>query len=141
MNTKLTSEAKAELQRMIDIGAKHMRAQGCCSMSTDDTGFATCNYRGANGTKCFIGALIADEHYDTDLEDSMIDSKDGEVLEALGSSGYVLNTQLVNVLSEAQHQLHDNLDHSKDFPAAFEAALITYCSEYGLTYNTPEETL
>jgi hypothetical protein len=140
-NTNLSTEAKAELQRMIDIGAKHMRAQGCCSISTDDTGFEGCNYRGANGTKCFIGALIADEHYSKGLEGYMIDSKDGEVLEALGSSGHVLNTQLVNVLSEAQYQLHDNLDHSKDFPAAFEAALVSYCSEYGLDYTVPGENV
>jgi hypothetical protein len=134
--TNLSTEAKAELQRMIDIGAKQMRAQGCCAMRG-----TTCAYRGKNGSKCFIGALIADEYYDTDLEDSMIDSKDGEVLEVLESSGYVLNTQLVNILREVQYMLHDRLEFSKDFPSDFEAALITYCSKYGLDYTAPEETL
>jgi hypothetical protein len=138
--TNLSTEAKAELQRMIDIGATQMRAQGCCSMSPDDTGFSTCMYRGDNGFKCFGGALIADEHYRFSLEGKTICST--SVLKALTASGYnVCVNKLDVVLQHAQCNLHDDLEFSKDFPAAFEAALITYCSEYGLDYTAPGETL
>jgi hypothetical protein len=134
--TNLTTESKAELQRMIDIGATQMRAQGCCAMNG-----SSCAYRGANGSKCFIGALIADEHYSQDLEGSAVRGDDTIVLEALESSGYRIDVELAEVLNYAQHMLHDNLEQASDFPAAFEAALILYCSEYKLDYTAPGETL
>jgi hypothetical protein len=132
--TKLSTEAKAELQRMIDIGATHMRAQGRCSSDED----GTCLYRGPNGTKCFIGALIADEHYHSGLEKKGVQKPSN--VRALLNSGYKLQG-LIPDLQAAQEELHDNLDFSEDFPAAFEAALVSYCSEYGLDYTAPEETL
>jgi hypothetical protein len=137
--TNLSTESKAELQRMIDIGAKQMRAQGCCSMNRDHT---TCSYRGANGSKCFIGALIADEHYSNGLEGFTVRSEDdsgGRVLQAVESSGYKLTLELLLPLHTAQTDLHDDLEHSKDFPASFEAALVSYCSDYGLDYTVPGE--
>jgi hypothetical protein len=134
--TKLTSEAKAELQRMIDIGAKQMRAQGCCSVQR-----SICAYRGKNGSKCFIGALIDDKHYSKDLEGVSINSTSEGVLKALESSGYLLNSELLEALETAQYVLHDELEQAKDFPAAFEAALVSYCSDYELDYTAPGETL
>jgi hypothetical protein len=134
--TKLTTESKAELQRMIDIGAKHMRAQGCCSISADGL---ICLYRGHN-LKCFGGALISDEHYTKALENKSI--SDPPVIKALTASGYnVSDTYLCSALEDAQEELHDGLKGYGDFPVTFEAALITYCSEYGLDYTAPGETL
>jgi hypothetical protein len=135
--TKLSAEAKAELQRMIDIGATHMRAQGCCSVNLG----GSCNYRGANGTKCFIGALIADRYYSSSLEGLAVTSSSKEVMKALELSGYILASLIGDALLYAQYQLHDELEQASDFPAAFEGALITYCSEYELDYTAPGETL
>jgi hypothetical protein len=138
--TKLSTESKAELQRMLDIAATHMRAQGCCSLSIDDTGFSTCMYRGENGFKCFAGALIADKHYTKDLEYETI--RCTSVLNALTASGYnVCVNNLEGALQHAQCRLHDDLEFAKDFPAAFEAALVSYCSEYELDYTAPGETI
>jgi hypothetical protein len=134
--TKLTSEAKAELQRMIDIGAKQMRTQGCCSMEG-----TICAYRGANGSKCFIGALIPDQYYSKALEGFSVRSPYGGVLEVLKSAGYVLNSVVARAIDDAQDVLHDNLELSDTFLPDFEAALITYCSEYELDYTAPGETL
>jgi hypothetical protein len=134
--TNLSTEAKAELQRMIDIGATHMRAQGCCSISADGL---RCLYRGHN-LKCFGGALISDEHYTKDLESKSI--SDASVIEALTASGYnIAVNNLDSALEDAQEELHDTLDFSEDFPVAFEAALVSYCSDYGLDYTAPGETL
>jgi hypothetical protein len=137
--TNLSTEAKAELQRMIDIGATHMREQGCCSMNG-----TICAYRGANDSKCFIGSLISDKHYTDCLEGIPViwDSKPTPVLEALESSGYKLDAETGEALDAAQWLLHDNIDNfSTTFPAAFEAALVSYCSEYELDYTAPGETL
>jgi hypothetical protein len=137
--TNLSTEAKAELQRMIDIGATHMRTQGRCSVGgvgLDDS----CQYRGPNGSKCFIGALIHDEHYSQDLEGSAVRGDGTIVLEALESSGYRIDVELAEALNYAQHMLHDNLEQASDFPAAFEGALVSYCSEYELDYTAPGET-
>jgi hypothetical protein len=134
--TNLSTEAKAELQRMIDIGATHMRAQGCCSISADGL---RCLYRGHN-LKCFGGALISDEHYTKALENKNI--SDPPVIKALTASGYnVSDNYLYSALEDAQAELHDELEFTKDFPARFEAALVSYCSEYGLDYTAPGETL
>jgi hypothetical protein len=134
--TNLSTEAKAELQRMIDIGAKQMRVQGCCSSDG-----ITCSYRGAKGTKCFIGALIADEHYSKSLEGLAVTSSSKDVMKALELSGYRLASLIGDTLLVAQYSLHDELEFAKDFPAAFEAALVSYCSEYELDYTAPGETL
>jgi hypothetical protein len=138
--TNLSTEAKAELQRMIDIGATYMRAQGCCSVSTDDEGYHACNYRGDDGSKCFIGALIADEHYHSDLEGQTVAFLSvNRALEASGYSIYV--NSLSGALGSAQRRLHDYLEHSNTFLPDFEEALVSYCSEYGLDYTAHGEML
>ncbi|MDB9980553.1 hypothetical protein OAD61_00425 [bacterium] len=138
MNTKLSEESRTELQRMIDIGAAHMRKQGCCSTSG---GGGICAYRGANGSKCFIGALITDEHYSKSLEGLAVTSSSKDVMKALELSGYRLAPLIGDALLAAQISLHDELEFAKDFPVAFEAALVSYCNEYDLTYTAPGENL
>ena len=136
MDTNLTTEYKAELQRMIDKGAVHMRAQGKVCVGV----LGSCEYRADDGSKCFIGSLIEDEHYTADIEGNTIATKPthegASVVEALERSGYTLDG-IIEPLNTAQWRLHDLLEHDSDFPAAFEAALISYCSDYGLNYTTP----
>jgi hypothetical protein len=135
--TNLSTEAKAELQRMIDIGATHMRAQG--EVCVDRLG--DCVYRGPNDSKCFIGALIPDDHYVDDLEgQSMTGMNSAGIVLALDVAGYKVY-KLLQPLQEAQDRLHDYLTDASDFLPAFEVALILYCSEYELDYTAPGETL
>lgn len=53
-------------QSAFDIVVAHARAQGCRSVDTERS--MACLYRGPNGTKCFIGALIPDELYKPEME-------------------------------------------------------------------------
>lgn len=56
-------------QEAFDKAALHLLRQGCKSENVD-----TCLYRGPNGTKCAVGALIPDEEYDPSAEGDTIDS-------------------------------------------------------------------
>ena len=47
-------------QEAFDIMVTHLRKQGCKS---EDEQHETCLYRGPNGLKCAVGALIPDEEY------------------------------------------------------------------------------
>jgi hypothetical protein len=132
----LSKQAKAELQRMIDKGAEHMRAQGEVSMNDE----GICAYRGAEGSKCFIGALIPDKHYTSSLEGCGVMAHN--VQDALEEAGYKLDYRdLTCALDQAQERLHDDLKHSEAFLPAFEANLKDYCNEYGLIYREPVEIL
>lgn len=51
-------------QEIFDKVAEHLQKQGRCAMGED--GF--CVYRGEEGTKCAVGALIPDELYDSNIE-------------------------------------------------------------------------
>ena len=52
-------------QDMFNTMVRHLIKQRVRSMLPDG---CCCAYRGADGTKCVVGALIADEYYHTDLE-------------------------------------------------------------------------
>ena len=128
----LSKQAKAELQRMVDKGAEHMRQQGAVSMNDE----GICAYRGAEGFKCFIGALIPDEHYTSSLEGCSVYSD--SVLYSLKRSGYKVDCKgFKYALEQAQEVLHDDLKHSDTFLKDFEANLKDYCNEYGLIYREP----
>ena len=60
-NTNTTNELH---QRIYDTVKSHLLNQ--MKQSKDSLG--DCRYRGDNGTKCAIGALIKDEYYDPTLE-------------------------------------------------------------------------
>lgn len=47
-------------QEAFDTMVRHLRRQGCRSQ---DEAHQTCLYRGPNGLKCAVGALIPDEEY------------------------------------------------------------------------------
>jgi hypothetical protein len=128
----LSKQAKEELQRMIDKGAEHMRAQGRPSYNAD-----SCLYLDAEGNKCFIGGLIEPAMYSAELEDQS--PRDIAVIYALIGSGYPLAEEIKEYLKAAQARLHDNLQSHCYFLPAFEIALQAYCNEYGLIYKAPGE--
>jgi len=56
------------LQGIYDAVARHLLAQGAVSVATLPHGGIGCAYRGDNGLKCAIGALIPDELYYPEME-------------------------------------------------------------------------
>lgn len=51
-------------QEIFDKVAEHLQKQGHRALNED----GVCVYRGKNGTKCAVGALIPDELYDSKIE-------------------------------------------------------------------------
>ena len=78
--------------------------------------FGNCRYRGDNGTKCFVGHLIADEHYTEDLEGYNIG--DAGVRHALLCSG--VNLDAVDILAVGQ-AIHDSVE-PEQWEEAFNSA-------------------
>lgn len=54
-----------EPQEIFDTVAKHLFAQGKRSILNNGV---SCAYRGADGLKCAVGALIADEEYTEEMD-------------------------------------------------------------------------
>ncbi len=73
-------------------------------VSLDDSGH--CLYRGPNGTKCFIGALIPDEAYEERFESNAV-SDMPDVLEAAG-----LSPEQATLADDLQY-IHDRTDPSR----------------------------
>lgn len=58
-------------QEIFDTVAKHLIQQGCratVSAGSRPDSDGLCQYRGPNGTKCAVGALIPDDVYDAKME-------------------------------------------------------------------------
>jgi hypothetical protein len=99
---KMTQEENQELnQRAFTTMVKHLRQQGVRSVDPEDSQ-ETCLYRGPNGTKCAVGCLIAEEHYDSNFENKV--SWGMTVVEALDKSGW---KGLSEDLTSAMQSIHD----------------------------------
>lgn len=61
------------LQNLFDDIVTHARSQRKQSNADNNSGFIGCAYRGPKGLKCFIGALIPDELYSADFEETDFD--------------------------------------------------------------------
>lgn len=97
-------------QEIYDTVKAHLKAQG---RKSADNG--ACLYRGPDGTKCAIGALITDENYHGGLERQNV--RDLEVRETLIRSGVVTNDSghrqwALNkwALLDALQQVHDGYE-------------------------------
>ncbi len=55
-----------ELQTIFNQVCQHLVRQGRAAMEHNTGG--SCRYRGACGTRCAVGYLIADKHYDNHIE-------------------------------------------------------------------------
>lgn len=86
-------------QQIFNKVATHLLNQN--EISRDEN---TCMYRGPNGLKCAVGALIADKHYDPAFERGSVD--DIRVLRALERSGVEINDFTTRVLDRLQ-AVHD----------------------------------
>lgn len=84
--------------------ATHLLTQNKISMGRSFKGVWRCTYRGENGLKCAVGCLIADEHYNADLEGSCVAT--GNVIDALEHSGVPTGPKTVELLTALQ-TIHD----------------------------------
>lgn len=96
------------MQQIFDKVVTHLRTQKIPSIEAGD-----CLYRGPNGLKCAVGALITDEAYKDSLEDLPVREK--LVMEALVNSGVLyeeclkhdsVESDKIDLLADLQH-LHD----------------------------------
>jgi len=115
---------KERLQKVFDTVVRHLLDQGQPSIDED----GHCAYRGRDGRKCAIGALIADEHYQPCMEGVATD--DIIVVEALNQSlGFdVCEIPLGLDVLAALQETHDETE-----PKDWMDALLLIADEYGLS--------
>lgn len=136
--------AKALLDQKVP-SAKH---EGEGAMGT------SCLYRGPNGTKCAIGHLIPDEHYNRCMEGAAVPSKDSyrtvaashlvEALEASGFSGaedFRFLRQLQACHDDAVKESNDS-GHIENFsPRPYLVALVDNLRKFAIEFNLNPEVL
>lgn len=94
------------LQEIFDRVVDHLRKQGEPSTTPAlHTNSVRCLYRGPNGKKCAVGALITDAVYSPHIEGGTV--SDVGVRFALGASGIPDDGQTLSLLSELQ-DAHDS---------------------------------
>ena len=107
-------------QEIFNKVATHLFAQGERSIETDFE-LPTCLYRGPNGTKCAVGALIPDEEYDERLEYKGVRSLPSVAEEIRQSHWRTYKTPFIDSLNEEQNspvfellaglqEVHDSID-------------------------------
>jgi hypothetical protein len=104
--------------------ATHLLKQNAKSVASKSS--RSCRYRGTNGLRCAIGALILDEAYSDDLEGHCASSD--QVTEALRLSGV---TRISNSFLDTLQDVHD--DHA---PAVWRARLEIVAHEHKLKMPT-----
>lgn len=113
------------MQDAFDKVVRHLRTQRV--QATDDFGF--CRYRGREGTKCAIGALIDDEDYVQDCEArSVLDI----------TKWYWINPKDLPLLGRLQ-SVHDCMDG--EYGRAEESKLISIALEFDLSNAALTEAL
>ena len=92
-------------QETFDKVVAHLMAQGCQALNEGSDEY--CRYRGENGTKCAVGALITDGAYTEELENKIV--RDDPVIDALKASGVFKRAtpKAVEFLSDLQ-VIHDS---------------------------------
>lgn len=124
-------------QEAFDAMVAHMRAQKYVRSYTEGLdGVSTCAYRGPNGAKCVVGALIKDEHYFKGLEGLV--TYDSNINTTLYLSGWDVDKSLLASMQDA----HDDpvLWGVPDMDAdgsRFEDAARRVAEDYGLSYTPP----
>lgn len=119
-------------QEMFDTIVTHARTQGKKAEVKDpssSTGYS-CVYRGDNGEKCFVGALITEEFYTTEIEERAVTSC--LVEQAVEKSiGRELTGTEIELLVDMQviHDTHPITEWENDFQY--------YAGKFNLTYTAP----
>lgn len=108
---------------MFNKVATHLLTQNMQCLNDGD-----CAYRGFNGTKCAIGVLISDEHYDSNLEGNGIGNWNSRLCNALEKSGVSVDCDADMLLLRKLQDLHDGYD-----PQEWHSRLTTIACESGLS--------
>lgn len=110
----------ATKQETFDTVVAHLRSQGAKSASEDGR---SCLYRGPNGLKCAVGALISDDDYSADMESWPANwSNVADVIRDTHDIGLCCDLQTV----------HDDIAVSE-----WESALRECASTHELVYRAP----
>lgn len=119
-------------QEVFDTVARHLLTQGKQSIARDVSGGFMCLYRGPDGCKCAVGALIGDDEYRADMEEhSALE------LHRLG----LLPERLVEhrFLLEDLQSAHDHTDSGPTFRAHIKRELREVAETYDLSTVVLEE--
>lgn len=112
-------------QTVFNMVLKHLRKQGKRAMNRNES----CRYRGPNGTKCAVGALIADEDYKP-YWDRAVKAADNPVI----CEAARVDIKDAYFLGEVQRRLHDNLS-DYDFLYDLEQQAEVFAEQYNLEYK------
>lgn len=116
-------------QELVNFVADHMRKQKQPSITPGDL----CRYRGQNGCKCTLGALIEDKFYNPDMEGCSFDKDPEAVGESIVNSGVSKDVVFAEgvtrkwFMQEVQLFLHDAIADSVNFEDDFEDCLADFC--------------
>jgi hypothetical protein len=118
-------------EKLFRISADHLISQGKKSIRIDSRNKERCAYRGVDGTKCAIGVLIDDEHYEPYMEYISVESE-GEnglaIRDAIGDTHDDFDFN-ISMLVRLQ-RIHDTKDVS-DWPNA----LIDLANKYRINWT------
>lgn len=118
-------------QEAFDTALTHLRKQGCKSVTSDTL---RCAYRGRNGTKCAIGALIPDEKYERGMDIYMPNCNNTVSERHLKTfNGDPDDLRFYRVM---QTQMHDCLSNI-DFALDLEYAAAQMATIFSLEYSAP----
>jgi len=118
---------------LLEKAITHVIQQGVPSVSQ----YGKCFYRGKDGLKCAVGALISDENYNIDLEHNPASAE--IVVEAINKSCNVRLTGKVADYLDHVQESHDDSKLSKNFVSDFkntikgkvyDGFLPKYCLEF-----------
>ena len=110
---------------MFDRVVAHARAQRIKSTNPLN---GACVYRGPNGTKCFIGALIPDDKYEPRMDDENLSASSRIIQEAVGMDDSYLQAFIASKL-QVIHDMHD--------PSSWEEKFEELAYAHDLTYTPP----
>lgn len=115
-------------QQAFDIMVAHLRQQG--RPSRYDA--AGCAYRGPDGLKCAVGALIPDELYRDNME--------GRTIRTLLISDRDAYHKLSRLLDRVDVQLLEEMQtiHDHNEPKQWEKAFKYVAEEFNLNYTAPQ---
>lgn len=104
-------------QEAFDIMVKHLRKQGRRCMADKK-----CLYRGPDGMKCAVGALIPDSHYDPEMESG------GAAEDIAGNYRIPEWDGIETALLSNMQDVHDSFD-----PSDWERKFAAVAADFGLT--------
>lgn len=135
---------KSSLQRIYEFALRHRRKQQRPGTIAENS--TACAYRGPNGLKCAVGAMLTDEQmqeYGIDNKASVTDGAEEAFKKLIGADR---TGKKFKLLSEIQ-MAHDRatVDYraggSTAFMAQIERKFEQVAQQFGLTYKAPGTTL